>query len=129
MVTELARKENSYQGAFQTVRESSPTVPWLELVRNSAMDRFEQLGFPVVHDEEWKYTNLAPLAKQSFVPATRTTNVSLDGAQFVYRETAKAHLVVVDGFLSEELSVRTGLEGAVAIDLLSAVADARYNKI
>jgi len=87
MVTELARQENSYQAAFQAGRESSPTVPWLELVRNSAMDRFEQLGFPTVHDEEWKYTNLAPLAKQSFVPATRATNLSLDGAQFVYPET------------------------------------------
>ena len=129
MVTELARKQNNYQVAFQTVRESSPTVPWLELVRNSAMDRFEQLAFPTVHEEEWKYTNLAPLAKQSFVPATRETNATLDATQFVYPETTTAHLVVVNGFLSEELSVRTGLESVVAIDLLSAVADARYNKV
>ena len=129
MVTELARQENNYQVAFQALRESSRTVPWLELVRNSAIDRFEQLGFPVVHDEEWKYTNLAPLAKQSFEPATRSINSSLDAAQFVYPETSTAHLVVVNGFLSEELSVKTGLENVVAIDLLSAVADARYNKI
>jgi Fe-S cluster assembly protein SufD len=129
MVTELARKENDYQAAFQTARESSRTVPWLELVRNSAMDRFELLGFPAVHEEEWKYTNLAPLAKQSFVPAVRETNVSLDATRFVYPETTTAHLVVVNGFLSEELSVTTGLENVVAIDLLSAVADARYNKV
>jgi Fe-S cluster assembly protein SufD len=129
MVTELARKENNYQASFQTVRESSPTVPWLELVRNSAMDRFEQLGFPTVHEEEWKYTNLAPLAKQNFVPAMRETNISLDATRLVYPETATAHLVVVNGFLSEEHSVRTGLENVVAVDLLSAVADARYNKI
>ena len=129
MVTELARQENNYQTAFQAVRESSPTVPWLDLVRNSAIDRFELLGFPTVHEEDWKYTNLAPLAKQSFVPAVRSANVSLDGSRFVYPETASAHLVVVNGFLSEELSVTTGLENVVAIDLLSAVADARYNKI
>jgi Fe-S cluster assembly protein SufD len=129
MVTELARKENDYQAAFQTARESSRTVPWLELVRNSAMDRFDLLGFPAVHEEEWKYTNLAPLAKQSFVPAVRETNVSLDATRFVYPETTTAHLVVVNGFLSEELSVTTGLENVVAIDLLSAVADARYNKV
>src|SRR5690242_16766920 len=129
MVTELARKENNYQTAFQTLRESSPTVPWLELVRNSAMDRFELLGFPTVHEEEWKYTNLAPLAKQSFVPAIRSTNVSLDADRFVYPETTTAHLVVVNGFFSEELSTTTGLENVIAIDLLSAVADARYNKI
>src|SRR5690349_21850244 len=103
MVTELARTENNYQAAFQAVRESSPTVPWLELVRNSAMERFEQLGFPAVHNEEWKYTNLAPLAKHSFVPAVRSVNESLDATRFVYPETATAHLVVVNGFLSEEL--------------------------
>jgi len=40
MVTELVKSENSYQAAFSTVRELSPTVPWLELVRSSAMDRF-----------------------------------------------------------------------------------------
>ena len=129
MVTELARTENNYQAAFQAVRESSPTVPWLELVRNSAMERFEQLGFPAVQNEEWKYTNLAPLAKHSFVPAVRSVNESLEATRFVYPETATAHLVVVNGFLSEEWSVKTGLENVVAIDLLSAVADARYNKI
>lgn len=128
MVTELARQENSYQAAFQAARESSPTVPWLELVRNSAMDRFEQLGFPTVHDEEWKYTNLVPLAKHSFTPAIRSRNESLDATRFVYPETAAAHLVVVNGFLSEELSVKTGLEKVVAVDLLSAAADARYSK-
>jgi Fe-S cluster assembly protein SufD len=129
MVTELARTQNNYQTAFQTTREFSPTVPWLELVRSSAMDRFEQLGFPTVHEEDWKYTNLAPLTKQSFVPATLPGRLEIDPARFVYPETSTAHLVVVNGFLSEELSVKTGLENVVAVDLLSAVGDARYNKI
>lgn len=129
MVTELAKTENTYQAAFRSVRDLSPTVPWLELVRTSAMDRFELLGFPTVHEENWKYTNLAPLAKQSFVPANRSDKVSLDAARFVYPETKSAHLVVVNGFFSEELSDKTALEHVVAIDLLNAVADARYNKI
>ena len=129
MVTELAKTENNYQTAFRSVRDVSPTVPWLELVRTSAMDRFEQLGLPTVHDENWKYTNLAPLAKQNFVPATRADKISVDVGRFVYPETATAHLVVVNGFLSEELSNKTGLEHAVATDLLTAVSDARYNKI
>ena len=129
MVTELAKTENNYQSAFRSVRDLSPTVPWLELVRGSAIDRFEQLGFPTVHDEDWKYTNLAALAKQSFVPANRSEKPSIDVGRFVYPETMTTHLVVVNGFLSEELSNKTGLENVVAIDLLTAVADARYNKI
>ena len=128
MVTELVRSENSYQAALRSVRELSPTVAWLEMVRSSAMDRFEQLGFPSVRNEAWKYTNLAALAKENFVPATRSEE-ALDVSGFAYPETASAHLVVVDGFLREDLSVKTGLEGVVATDLFSAASDARYNKL
>ncbi len=74
MVTELVKSENSYQAAFPNVRELSPTVAWLEMVRASAMERFEQLGFPPVRHEEWKYTNLAALAKEGFVPALAVKN-------------------------------------------------------
>jgi Fe-S cluster assembly protein SufD len=126
MVTELVKSENNYQAAFRTL---TPTVAWLELVRGSAIDRFEQLGFPSVSDEEWKYTNLASLSKESFVPATANDQITGDVNKFAYPETATAHLVVVNGFLREDLSVKTGLESVVAVDLFHAGADARYNKI
>ena len=128
MVTELVKSENSYQAAFRSVRELAPAAPWLELVRGSAMDRFEQLGFPSVRDEEWKYTNLATLAKESFEPLTSANHLDAgDVNRFAYPESA--HLVVVNGFLREDLSVTTGLGDVVATDLFSAVDDARYNKI
>jgi Fe-S cluster assembly protein SufD len=130
MVTELVKSENTYQAAFREVRELSPASPWLELVRSSAMDRFEQLGFPSVREEEWKYTNLATLAKESFVPVTSAIQLQIgDVSRFAYPETRGAHLVVVDGFLRVELSETTALEHVVATDLFSAVADARYNKL
>ncbi len=128
MVTELVKSENSYQAAFRSVLELSPAAPWLELVRGSAMDRFEQLGFPSVRDEEWKYTNLATLAKESFEPVTSADHVD-DVSRFAYPETDGAQLVVVNGFLREDLSVTNGLGDVVATDLFSAVADARYNKV
>jgi Fe-S cluster assembly protein SufD len=129
MVTELVKSENSYQTAFRSARESSPKVAWLELVRNSAMDRFEQLGFPSVREEDWKYTNLATLAKEEFVPVTSGSVEERSIESFTYPETADAHLVVIDGFLREDLSTKTGLGEVVAVDLFSAVEDARYNKI
>jgi Fe-S cluster assembly protein SufD len=129
MVTEVAKSENNYQTAFRTVRELSPTVSWLELVRSGAIDRFEQLGFPTVRDEEWKYTNLATLAKESFQPALAPVEPSVDVHRYAYPETKSAHLVVLNGFLREDLSTREGLGEVVAIDLFGAVADARYNKI
>jgi Fe-S cluster assembly protein SufD len=111
------------------MRASSPTAAWLELVRSSAMDRFEQLGFPSVKEEDWKYTNLASLAKEEFVPLTNRATEVREVERLAYPETAEAHLVVVDGFLREDLSVKTGLGDVIAVDLLSAVEDARYNKI
>jgi Fe-S cluster assembly protein SufD len=127
MVTELVKSENSYQTAFRSVRGSSSTVPWLELVRSSAMDRFEQLGFPPVREEDWKYTNLATLAKEEFVPVTSSSNDAREVEG--YAETAETHLVVIDGFLREDLSTKAGLAEVVAVDLFNAVEDARYNKI
>jgi Fe-S cluster assembly protein SufD len=130
MVTELVKTENTYQAAFRGVQESSPAVAWLEIVRSSAMERFDQLGFPSVKDEEWKYTNLALLAKEDFVPATGGDAISFsDASRFAYPETKNAHLAVVNGFLRDDLSDINGLDGVVAIDLLNAAADARYNKI
>lgn len=129
MVTELVKSESNYQAAFRNLRESSSTVAWLELVRGSAMERFEQLGFPSVSDEEWKYTNLAALAKENFTPAVSDEINLPDVDRFSYRETENAHLVLVNGFLREDLSITSGLESIVAVDLFSASADARYNKI
>jgi Fe-S cluster assembly protein SufD len=93
------------------------------------MERFEQLGFPAVRDEEWKYTNLAALARETFAPAASDEVVAVDVNRFAYPETAGAHLVLVNGFLREDLSTKSGLEHVVAIDLFGAAADARYNKI
>lgn len=130
MVTELVKSENNYQSAFRELRELSPAAPWLELVRGSAMDRFEQLGFPSVREEEWKYTNLATLAKESFVPATSADDLnSIDASRFAYPEAAGAHLVVVNGFLRDDLSDTSALADVIATDLFNAVSDARYNKL
>jgi Fe-S cluster assembly protein SufD len=130
MVTELAKPENNYQSAFQALRQAKPSVAWFELVRESAMDRFELLGFPTVKDEEWKYTNLASVSKENFLPATQESKLAAeDVSGFSYPETTSSHVVVVNGSFREDLSKTTDLDGVVIADLLSATVDARYNKI
>lgn len=128
MITELVKSESTYQAAFRTVRHARPTAAWAELVRGSAMDRFEHLGFPTVKSEDWKYTNLAPFLKDKIVPAVPTELAPEAIARFVYPETANNHLVLVNGFFNAQLSSLKG-QGVVACDLLEAIADARYGKI
>jgi Fe-S cluster assembly protein SufD len=45
----------------------SAEVPsWLDELRRSAIDRFLELGFPTSKDEDWKFTNIHPVTRQSF---------------------------------------------------------------
>jgi Fe-S cluster assembly protein SufD len=132
MATEIVKAENDYQAAFRQMRQSNPTAAWVELVRGSAMDRFELLGFPSVREEDWKYTNLAPIMKQRIFPAARSESpqqlkAKLESHQ--YSETSNSRLVLVNGFVSAELSSTSGLGEVVALDLFEAVADPIYGKI
>src|SRR5687768_11602167 len=132
MVTEVVKAENNYQTAFRQVRQSSPTAAWVELVRGRAMDRFEHLGFPSVRNEDWKYTNLAPLVKETMSPAARSENSELLNARVQshqYPETSNTNVVVVDGFMSAELSSLSGLGKVITLDLFEAIADPHYGKI
>ena len=130
MVTEVVKALSTYQSAFRELKQTKPSVAWVELMRESAMDRFESLGIPTVADEEWKYTNLATLAKEDFQLATQPSDLKrADVERFGFPETAGSQLVVVNGQFREDLSQREKLDGVVAIDLFTAVADARFSKL
>jgi len=47
-------------------RRSGDEPWWLTGLRRSALGRFAALGFPTTRIEDWKYTNLAPLARLVF---------------------------------------------------------------
>src|SRR5262245_20491142 len=128
MATEIVKKENKYQSAFEALKSRKPSVAWVELVRESAMDRFESLGFPTVAEEEWKYTNLAQLAKQPFEPSVH--EVVLNNAMdFSFPETSKSHIVLANGKFRADLAATSKLEGITAIDLFNAISDVRYSNI
>src|ERR1700674_1184955 len=40
--------------------------PWLQKLREAGFQRFSELGFPTTHDEEWRFTNVAPIARTRF---------------------------------------------------------------
>jgi len=58
----------------ETVQQLSPYVEAFERMphdetRRAAFERFLALGFPTSRDEEWRFTNLAALARMNFAPA------------------------------------------------------------
>ncbi|HEX7616730.1 MAG TPA: Fe-S cluster assembly protein SufD [Thermoanaerobaculia bacterium] len=46
--------------------ERRPSPPWLQRLRTAGVSAFEKLGFPSTNDEDWRFTNLAPLARTAF---------------------------------------------------------------
>jgi len=71
-------------------------------VRAAAWKRFREAGFPTTKQEEWRFTNLAPLAKSTFELGRPTANgVSRDD---VARLGFANSLVFVDGHYRADLS-------------------------
>ncbi len=51
-------------GAWLTEFTAQPKAePWIQALRDAAFERFTQLGFPTTHNEEWRFTNTAPIAR------------------------------------------------------------------
>jgi Fe-S cluster assembly protein SufD len=68
-VTELTREKNVYLADFERFeREQSQQggTPALQRLHKAAIARFAEMGFPGPRDEEWRFTNLAPLLKVHF---------------------------------------------------------------
>jgi len=41
-----------------------PAERWVQELREAAFQRFSELGFPTTHEEEWRFTNVAPIARK-----------------------------------------------------------------
>ncbi len=93
---------------------------WLQDLRDRGATRFAALGFPTVRDEEWRFTNIAPIANAEFVSATDAPPVTApDFARVPYGD-APNRVVVVNGRFSQQLSRVNGLPTGVRVGSLAA---------
>src|SRR3712207_58107 len=70
MMAQATREKSAFGAAFEDFsREAAEDPSWLRRLREEAIERFEQRGFPTTDEEDWKYTNVAPIARQTFTPA------------------------------------------------------------
>ncbi|MDT5121212.1 MAG: Fe-S cluster assembly protein SufD [Acidobacteriota bacterium] len=134
MMSQAVKEESTYAASFRALQENAGASDpsWIQRLRESAFARFEELGFPTTAQEEWKYTNVAPIAKAEFEPAfEQAESSSTLGAfqlqPFIYEEARRSQLVFVNGFYRRELSSVEALpENVVAINVADALKDGRY---
>jgi len=93
---------------------------WLRQLRETALARFLETGFPTTHDEDWRFTNVSAIARTRFSRAGKRpaglSPADVDGWKI---PTAAARLVFVDGRFVRRLSTLEGLSKGVTLSGLS----------
>ncbi|MFH1573144.1 MAG: Fe-S cluster assembly protein SufD [Acidobacteriota bacterium] len=106
-----------YHSQFEQFREAADrhSPEWLRVLRRSAMQRFTDLGFPTTRDEEWRYTNVSPIARAPLRlgGAERNGLSARSLGAYLYSEVPSCNLVFVNGRFSKELSSRCELPAGV----------------
>jgi Fe-S cluster assembly protein SufD len=118
-MTQVAERLQPWLAAIEQRPRGGPR--WLQDLRDRAASRFAALGFPTVRDEEWRFTNIAPIAAAEFRPtgadAVHATEEDLAG--YLYSDAAH-RLVVVNGRYVPALSRVNGLPPGVRVSSLAA---------
>src|SRR6188472_873656 len=94
---------------------------WMQDLRDRAASRFAALGFPTVREEEWRFTNVAPIAGTEFTVAPPAP-VSVAEVDALPYGSLPLRLVVLNGRFSLELSRLVGLPSGVRAGSLAAAA-------
>jgi Fe-S cluster assembly protein SufD len=92
-------------------------LPWLAAQRRAAIEQFASRGFPTRKDEDWKYTDVTPLAVRYLRPAS---GVPVDAAALAPFRFDAWQLVFVDGRFAPALSRLDGLPDGVRLTSLAA---------
>jgi Fe-S cluster assembly protein SufD len=117
------KETGTHWDKFERLEKLINEPPWATNARQAAMARFAELGFPTVQDEDWRFTNVAPLARLPFRPVFEPSAEGVTAAglgQFPFARLPGTRLVFVNGHLSPELSSLVALPAGVRIASLRA---------
>jgi Fe-S cluster assembly protein SufD len=105
----ISEKEGLYLASFRELegRLAANSPSWLHEIRRAAIAGFAEKGFPTTRQEEWRNTNVAPIAAVPFQPATTPLAPPLRGG-----ESAPASSVIAEAEFGVPSLTRTG-EGVV----------------
>ena len=53
---------------FERFERDTKQPSWVSPLRRTGITRFAELGFPTLQHEDWRFTNVAPIAKLPFKP-------------------------------------------------------------
>jgi Fe-S cluster assembly protein SufD len=101
---EAPERSGTYLEEFE--RFAAEAAPALLETRRAAIDRFVALGFPTMRHEDWKFTNVGPIASTAFRRATAdgVAVTEADLADETFAREGWPRLVFVNGHFARRLS-------------------------
>src|SRR5262245_35902706 len=123
--TSAAKQTDPYLKAFERFEQAggSRQPSWLFPLRKAGIACFAELGFPTLKHEDWRFTNVAPLARLPFKPVFEAT---LDGltrealAQFPFARLPGTRLVFINGIYAPDLSIAPAQPDGIKVSNLAA---------
>ncbi len=129
-MTTLAQQKDRYLESFARFGKTTAGngQEWLLPVRQASMGRFAELGFPTTRDEDWRFTNVGPIAQTAFTLGSelRTELSPRQVEQFTISGVGDIQLVFVNGRYAASLSSpRSSGNGLLVRSLAEAFRDDR----
>jgi Fe-S cluster assembly protein SufD len=99
----------------------------LHRLRRAAIARLGELGFPTTREEEWRFTNVTPIARKQFTPAPRPSGpalLSVDIGPHTFGSDDVLRLVFRDGHFDRALSsLKEVPEGVTVMSMSEALRE------
>ncbi|WP_305907612.1 Fe-S cluster assembly protein SufD [Methylomarinum sp. Ch1-1] len=109
---------NRYTADFQDIVEQLPgqSLSWLRDFRAEALTEFSGRGFPSIHEEEWRYTNVSAIEKKRFTSVLTADSAEIDASEIEKHRLQDAWTVVlVNGRFAPQLSDLEGMADEVTV--------------
>jgi Fe-S cluster assembly protein SufD len=129
---EITLEKDVFLARFQALEKLGRKGPsWLNELRRSGINRYAEMGFPTTNDEEWRFTNVAPIAKTPFAAAEYRkdafTPARLD--RLTFGDADEFRIVFVNGRFSKELSSGHGLPAGIRVVSLAQVLETSPDEV
>ncbi|MER3524051.1 MAG: Fe-S cluster assembly protein SufD [Ignavibacteria bacterium] len=127
MRQEVRNTKEWYRTHFEAFEQSlnGEATSRVHALRRRAIEAFDALGFPTTREEEWRFTDVSPIARTLFVPSLTPGDTEAMGEEIeslTFRGWESVRFVFVNGHYRAEFSVVPALpKGVTVTNLASAL--------
>ena len=123
-MAQVAERTGTLAAAFDAFRgDAAFAAGGLGATRDAAFARFTSTGFPTTRHEEWRHTNVQPIAQTEFVRASATDVQAAAAEPFLLAAEMPHRVVLVNGRWSKSLSSVDSLPEGLSVRGLREVLE------